>query len=215
MTAAVQFKNVDIIFGENTGEALKMAHAGVDRAEILAKTGAVLGATGANLIVNEGEISVLMGLSGSGKSTLLRAVNGLNQITGGEVLVKDGNRMVVIPQSSGDAVCPVFGPGENKDALEVGGLEQSEQQAKLPALIGNIDTVFDHRSHGARGAYFDTDGIVQGPSSQVGDFRWQRGGEKEGLPLFGTFRDDALHRRKESHIEHSVDFVENKDFDVR
>ena len=94
MTAAVQFKNVDIIFGENTGEALKMAHAGVDRAEIRAKTGAVLGATGANLIVNEGEISVLMGLSGSGKSTLLRAVNGLNKITGGEVLVKDGNRMV-------------------------------------------------------------------------------------------------------------------------
>ena len=94
MTAAVAFRNVDIIFGEKTAEALKMAHAGLDRAEILSKTGAVLGATGANLTVNEGEISVLMGLSGSGKSTLLRAVNGLNKVTGGEVLVKDGGRMV-------------------------------------------------------------------------------------------------------------------------
>ena len=30
-----------------------------------------------------------MGLSGSGKSTLLRAVNGLNKVARGEVLVKD------------------------------------------------------------------------------------------------------------------------------
>ncbi len=94
MTVSVEFKNVDIIFGENTAQALKMAHAGAPRGEILSKTGAVLGATRANLTVNEGEISVLMGLSGSGKSTLLRAVNGLNKVTGGQVLVKDGNRMV-------------------------------------------------------------------------------------------------------------------------
>jgi glycine betaine/proline transport system ATP-binding protein len=94
MTAAIEFRNVDIIFGENVAEAQKLAHEGVSRADILSRTGAVLGATGANLTVNEGEISVLMGLSGSGKSTLLRAVNGLNKVTGGAVLVKDGERMV-------------------------------------------------------------------------------------------------------------------------
>ncbi len=94
MTTAVEFKNVDIIFGNNVGEALAMARAGAQRSDILAKTGAVLGATGANLTVREGEISVLMGLSGSGKSTLLRAVNGLNKVTGGQVLVRDGSRMV-------------------------------------------------------------------------------------------------------------------------
>jgi glycine betaine/proline transport system ATP-binding protein len=94
MSVSIEFKNVDIIFGDKTAEALKLAHSGVDRSEILSKTGAVLGATQASLTVNEGEISVLMGLSGSGKSTLLRAVNGLNKVTGGEVLVKDGDRMV-------------------------------------------------------------------------------------------------------------------------
>ncbi len=94
MSTAVEFRNVDIIFGDKSREAQAMAHAGASRADILSKTGAVLGATGANLVVNEGEISVLMGLSGSGKSTLLRAVNGLNKVTGGEVLVKDGSRMV-------------------------------------------------------------------------------------------------------------------------
>jgi glycine betaine/proline transport system ATP-binding protein len=94
MSVAVEFKNVDIMFGKSTKEAIAMQDAGASRAEILAKTGAVLGAAGASLVVNEGEISVLMGLSGSGKSTLLRAVNGLNKVTRGEVLVKDGNRMV-------------------------------------------------------------------------------------------------------------------------
>jgi glycine betaine/proline transport system ATP-binding protein len=96
MTIAVDFQNVDIIFGKDTAKTLAMVDAGATRAQILAKTGAVLGAAGANLTVNEGEISVLMGLSGSGKSTLLRAVNGLNKVSRGAVLVKDGDRMVDI-----------------------------------------------------------------------------------------------------------------------
>lgn len=94
MSVAVDFKNVDIIFGKDVPRTLAMVDAGATRAEILAKTGAVLGAAGANLTVNEGEISVLMGLSGSGKSTLLRAVNGLNKVSRGALLVKDGDRMV-------------------------------------------------------------------------------------------------------------------------
>jgi glycine betaine/proline transport system ATP-binding protein len=94
MSTAVEFKNVDIMFGKDTREAVAMLDAGRDRAEILAKTGSVLGCAGASLVVKEGEISVLMGLSGSGKSTLLRAVNGLNKVTRGSVLVRDGDKMV-------------------------------------------------------------------------------------------------------------------------
>ena len=96
MSVAVDFRNVDIVFGPEQKAALAMLDAGADRAEILSKTGNVLGAAGANLTVNEGEISVLMGLSGSGKSTLLRAVNRLNVVSRGQVLVKDGDRMVDI-----------------------------------------------------------------------------------------------------------------------
>jgi glycine betaine/proline transport system ATP-binding protein len=94
MTAAVVFKNVDIIFGKNPEAALRLLDKGATRSEILAQTGAVLGCAGANLAVNEGEISVLMGLSGSGKSTLLRGVNGLNKVVRGSILVKDGDKMV-------------------------------------------------------------------------------------------------------------------------
>ncbi len=94
MSAAVEFKNVDILFGKDTRSAVTMLDAGATRADILSKTGTVLGCAGASLTVKEGEISVLMGLSGSGKSTLLRAVNGLNTVTRGSVLVRDGDKMV-------------------------------------------------------------------------------------------------------------------------
>jgi glycine betaine/proline transport system ATP-binding protein len=94
MTTAVEFKNVDILFGKNADLALAMLDAGAARADILDKTGNVLGAAGASLTVKQGEISVLMGLSGSGKSTLLRGVNGLNHVTRGSIHVRDGEHMV-------------------------------------------------------------------------------------------------------------------------
>jgi glycine betaine/proline transport system ATP-binding protein len=43
MSVAVDFKNVDIIFGAETAKALAMAEKGATRAEILDQTGAVLG----------------------------------------------------------------------------------------------------------------------------------------------------------------------------
>jgi glycine betaine/proline transport system ATP-binding protein len=94
MSTAVDFRDVDIVFGEDQRVALDMIDRGATREEILAATGSVLGCAGANLTVETGEICVLMGLSGSGKSTLLRAVNRLNVPARGKVLVKDGERMV-------------------------------------------------------------------------------------------------------------------------
>lgn len=91
MSIAVEFRDVDILFGKDITLAIQMLDAGASRAQILDKTGSVVGCAGANLTVSQGEISVLMGLSGSGKSTLLRAVNGLNDVTRGEVIVHDGN----------------------------------------------------------------------------------------------------------------------------
>lgn len=92
----IEFKNVDIVFGEQTEAALPLIDKGSSRAEILEETGNVLGACKANLGVKEGEICVLMGLSGSGKSTLLRAVNGLNPITRGELLLHHEGEFVDI-----------------------------------------------------------------------------------------------------------------------
>ncbi|MFC5386104.1 choline ABC transporter ATP-binding protein [Aquamicrobium segne] len=94
MSVAVEFRDVDIIFGKERARALEMLDQGASREEILAATGAVLGCAGASLTVRQGDISVLMGLSGSGKSTLLRAVNRLNVVSRGSVMVHDGDQMV-------------------------------------------------------------------------------------------------------------------------
>jgi len=91
---AVQFRDVDIIFGQTPEAALELLDRGDGRDEILEATGNVLGVAGASIAIEEGEICVLMGLSGSGKSTLLRAVNGLNKVTRGEVLVEDEGSVI-------------------------------------------------------------------------------------------------------------------------
>lgn len=102
LTTAVEFKDVDILFGKagasrrdpSLNRALDLLAGGADRGQIAASTGVVLGVAGANLSVRAGEISVLMGLSGSGKSTLLRAANGLNTVTRGQVLVRHDGGVV-------------------------------------------------------------------------------------------------------------------------
>ena len=91
---AIEFRNVDIVFGDTRGQALRLIDQGKTRDEILQTTDAVLGAAGVNLTVDRGEICVLMGLSGSGKSTILRAVNRLNEIARGEVIVQHRDRQI-------------------------------------------------------------------------------------------------------------------------
>ena len=97
MTAALEFRNVDILFSNEPGrkgtraieDALVRLDAGATRKDIAAACGVVVGVAGASLSIAPGEICVMMGLSGSGKSTLMRAANRLNAVTRGNVLVAD------------------------------------------------------------------------------------------------------------------------------
>ena len=94
MTTMIEFDNVSIVFGDKPQVALPLMDQNLTRDEIKTKTGQILGVHNCNLKVAVGEISVLMGLSGSGKSTLLRAVNGLNKVTRGRMMVSDGSNMI-------------------------------------------------------------------------------------------------------------------------
>ena len=102
--AAVEFRNVDIMFGDEPEQAIALLDQGQDRDAILAATGNVLGVADASIAIEEGEICVLMGLSGSGKSTLLRAVNGLNPVTRGEVIVQDEGTAIDVASCSADTL---------------------------------------------------------------------------------------------------------------
>ncbi len=97
---AIVFDKVSIVFGDRPRAALRQMDDGLDRAAIQERTGQILGVHDCSLTVAEGEISVLMGLSGSGKSTLLRAVNRLNPVTRGSLMVRDGNTLVDVAQAS-------------------------------------------------------------------------------------------------------------------
>ena len=60
------------------------------RIEGVTKTfGSVKALTGVDLVVQRGEVVVILGPSGSGKSTLLRCVNGLEAIDSGDIYVGD------------------------------------------------------------------------------------------------------------------------------
>jgi len=99
---AVTFKDLDIVFGQQAQKALPLIDQGKTRDEILAATGCVLGAAGVNLAIDKGEICVLMGLSGSGKSTILRAVNGLNKVARGKVLIEHEGRVIDVATCTPD-----------------------------------------------------------------------------------------------------------------
>ena len=98
--SAVVFEHVDIVFGARQAEALALVDRGASRDAILKATGVVLGAAGVDLSIEPGEICVLMGLSGSGKSTILRAVNGLNAVARGKVLVRHEDGMIDVAHCS-------------------------------------------------------------------------------------------------------------------
>ena len=84
----VEFNKVDIVFGGDRARALEMIDQAAARDDIISQTQSVPGAIGIDLSVERGEICVLMGLSGSGKSTVLRAINRLNPVARGSVMVE-------------------------------------------------------------------------------------------------------------------------------
>ncbi len=184
---SVEFKDVDIIFGKETAKAVTLLDSGATRDEILDRTGNVLGVAGASLAIEEGEICVLMGLSGSGKSTLLRAVNGLNKVTRGAVMVRDESGLVDV------ASC---------DAATLRRLRMSrvamvfQQFALLPWRTVKENVGFGLELRGLATA--ERDAIVEEKLEMVGLSQWKdkfahelSGGMQQRVGLARAFATDA------------------------
>jgi len=96
-TPQIRIRGLYKIFGANPKEVLPQVLAGMSKAELLEKHGHVLGLQDINVDMQDGEITVVMGLSGSGKSTLIRHLNRLIDPTGGEILVNGHDVMKMSP----------------------------------------------------------------------------------------------------------------------
>lgn len=93
--ADIEIRNVYKIFGQDSKAALAMAKEGLNKSEILARSGCSVGLNNVSLTIGAGKIFVIMGLSGSGKSTLVRHINRLIEPTSGEVMF-DGSNILTL-----------------------------------------------------------------------------------------------------------------------
>ena len=90
MAKAIHIDHVFKVFGDRPQQALALVREGLDKQEILARTGQSIGVFDASFEIRAGEIFVVMGLSGSGKSTLVRLLNRLIEPTAGRIVI-DGD----------------------------------------------------------------------------------------------------------------------------
>jgi len=87
----ISIRNLYKVFGSAPEKAMEYVSKGMGKEELFAQHGHVLGLRDINVDMQEGEITVIMGLSGSGKSTLVRHINRLIDPTAGEVLIQGDN----------------------------------------------------------------------------------------------------------------------------
>ena len=120
-----------------------------------------------SLSVQEGDRLGLIGPNGSGKSTLLEILAGRIQPDDGEVVLRNGTRLVYVPQDS------QFQPGESirgvmRRALSGAGLAESEWQAREAETLGrtgfrNFDAEAALLSGGWRKRLSIAEALVQNP----------------------------------------------------
>lgn len=91
----IQIRNLYKIFGTDPKSALKFVKDGMEKDQLLAQHGHVLGLNDISVDMQVGAITVVMGLSGSGKSTLIRHINRLIEPTDGQVLI-DGEDALLL-----------------------------------------------------------------------------------------------------------------------
>lgn len=91
--AKIAVRKLFKIFGDDPQSVLPMLYDGIDKADILQKTGHAIGLNNINIDIHSGLITVIMGLSGSGKSTLIRHLNRLIEPTAGQIMLDGDNIM--------------------------------------------------------------------------------------------------------------------------
>jgi len=140
----IKVDNLYKIFGPNPKKAFPLIEKGLERPEILEKTGNVVAVRGVSFEIKKKETFVIMGLSGSGKSTLIRCLNRLIDSTSGKIYIDGKNILEMDKEELRESrrymmsmVFQHFGllPHRNvtnnvEFGLEIGGMEKEERNKK-------------------------------------------------------------------------------------
>jgi glycine betaine/proline transport system ATP-binding protein len=121
----LEVRGVYKVFGSREKEGLALALQGVEKEEVLQRTGCTVALQDVTLSIPVGQVFVIMGLSGSGKSTLVRHFNGLIQASAGEILLDgqdvtklDAKGLLELRRYKVSMVFQSFGLMPHKTALE-------------------------------------------------------------------------------------------------
>ncbi len=148
----IKVNELSLIFGGKKNQAFQLMEKGLDKNEILKKTGCTVAVNKASFEIHEGEIFVIMGLSGSGKSTLLRCFNRLINPTRGNIILHgedvakvSKDRLLEIRRKSMSMVFQHFGLLPHRTVisnvgfgLELQGAPQEERDQKAMEAIKTV-----------------------------------------------------------------------------
>ena len=115
-----------------------------------------------------------------------------------------------VGKTSGHTIRSHPGATKNDDAFVVGLFEQAEKEFMFLVGCDRVEGVSDSFCGRLAEADFDGDRFLEGPLGESFDFGRDGGGEKESLALFWAQRDDSLHIRKKSHVEHTIHLIEHE-----
>ena len=102
---------------------------------------------------------------------------------------------------------------EDEDGNHVLPAEETDEERRLEVLWDRIDLMANRRRGPVRRGHGDADGIAHDRPRERLDLRSHRRGEEEGLSLPWEGVDDPPDIREETHVEHPIRLVEDKDLE--
>ncbi|KFB68492.1 MAG: hypothetical protein CAPSK01_001888 [Candidatus Accumulibacter vicinus] len=113
-------------------------------------------------------------------------------------------------QFAGEPVGFDLGAGEHQHLIEIGRLQEFDQQRALGLGRHRVDAVGDRLGHGVAPGHFDQHRRLEHAVGQFLDLFRERRREQQALPLPGQQVDDARDVGDEAHVEHSIRLIEHE-----
>src|SRR5260370_41478750 len=132
----------------------------------------------------------------------------------GAIGVQHGDGVSGVFQKMRDPIRILFCPAKNQDAVEVGALQQSDEQIEFLLGRNRINRVRDCFRRRTAHADLHHFRITQHPRSEALDLWWQRRRKQKRLSIPGNLFHYAAHIWQKSHVEHAIDLIEHEDVHI-